>query len=216
MQRGRKPKIQAATPAILRYFEQISKRVFQAHELAGILHKQRDEWGLAVSTNTDSFIALLSTKGSLRSIQITPDEIHSEARILTRYIWGSPSPYSIGLSTFKNAYLSHGTAVFLHGLNDHIPRRVIYVNHEQTPKQQSDASTLVQTGIDKAFSRAQRLSTFSYNHDNSTFQILNGKHTGRFEVGTLSIDKEDLAVTRIERTLIDITVRPAYAGGVYV
>jgi len=27
--------------------------------------------------------------------------------------------------------------------------------------------------------------------------------------------KEDVAVTKVERTLIDITVRPAYAGGVY-
>lgn len=28
-------------------------------------------------------------------------------------------------------------------------------------------------------------------------------------------EAEDLAVTKVERTLIDITVRPAYAGGVY-
>ena len=44
---------------------------------------------------------------------------------------------------------------------------------------------------------------------------INGKNTGRCEVGPLSVNKEDLAVTRVERTLIDITVRPAYAGGVY-
>jgi hypothetical protein len=103
----------------------------------------------------------------------------------------------------------------LHGLNDQIPRRVIYVNHEQTKKPQSDASELTQGGIDKAFSREQRLSTFSYNHNGTTFQILNGKQTGRFEVGPLSVNKEELDITRVERTLIDITVRPAYAGGVY-
>ncbi len=213
--RGRKPKIQTATPAILRHFEQIGKRVFNSQEIARILEEQRDGWDLAATTKLEGFISLLSTKGSLRTIQITPDEVHSQARTLTRYIWGDPSPYIIGLSTFKGAYLSHGTAVFLHGLNDQIPRRVTYVNHEQTPKGQADSSELTQGGIDKAFSRAQRLSTFSYHHKETTFQILNGKNTGRFEVGPLLVNKEDLDVTRVERTLIDITVRPAYAGGVY-
>jgi hypothetical protein len=114
----------------------------------------------------------------------------------------------------KGAYLSHGTAVSLLGLNDQIPRRVIYVNHEQSAKPPGD-SELTQPAIDKAFSREQRVSTFSYKHNDTTFQILNGKNSGRFEVGPLPIDNEDLAVTRVERTLIDITVRPAYAGGVY-
>lgn len=215
MPRGRKPKLQTATPAILRHFEQMGKRVFNSQELVRILDEQRDGWQLASSTKLDKFIELLSTKGNFRAIQITPDEKHSHARTFTRYVWGDASSFSIGLSTFKGAYLSHGTAVFLHGLNDQIPRRVIYVNHEQTPKPQADDSALMQSAIDKAFSRTQRLSTFSYKHDDTTFQILNGKHTGRFEVGPLSVNKEDLAVTRVERTLIDITVRPAYAGGVY-
>ena len=215
MPRGRKPKIQAATPAIIRHFEQLGKTVFNEQEIARILDEHRDEWNLAAATKLDTFIGLLSTKGSLRTIHITPDEAHSGARTLTRYVWGDPSPYSIGLSVYRGAYLSHGTAVFLHGLNDQIPRRAIYVNHEQTPKDQSESSELTQTGIDKAFSRAQRLSKFSYHYNDAAFQILNGKSTGRFEVGIISVNKEDLAVTRLERTLIDITVRPAYAGGVY-
>jgi predicted transcriptional regulator of viral defense system len=215
MPRGRRPKLQNATPSILRHFEQMGKRVLNSQELARILDEQRDEWQLAASTKLDKFIEFLSTKGSLQEIQITPGENHPQARIFTRYAWGDVSPFSIGLATFKGAYLSHGTAVFLHGLNDQIPRRVIYVNHEQSPKPEADASELTQSGIDKAFSRAQRLSTLTYKHNDTTFQILNGKHTGRFEVGVLSFDREDLAVTRVERTLIDIAVRPAYAGGAY-
>ncbi len=215
MAQGRRPRIQTATPAILRYFDRMGKRVFHSQELAHILDEQREQWALAATTKFDDFIALLSSRGSLREIQITPDEAHSGARTLTRYVWGDVSPFSVGLSTFKGAYLSHGTAVFLHGLNDQIPRRVIYVNHEQSQKPQSDTSELTQAGIDKAFSRAQRLSTFSYHHDGAAFQILNGKQTGRFEVGSLLINQENLDVTRMERTLVDITVRPAYAGGVY-
>jgi predicted transcriptional regulator of viral defense system len=216
MPRGRKPKLQTASPAILRHFDQMGKRVFNAQEIARILDEQRDGWQLAASTKLDRFIEFLSTKGSLRAIQIIPGENHPQARTFTRFIWGEASPFSIGLSTFKGAYLSHGTAVFLHGLNDQIPRRVIYVNHEQTPKPSGEASALTQAGIDKALSRAHRVSTFSYRYDGVEYLILNGKHTGRLEVGAVSMSsKEDVAVTKVERTLIDITVRPAYAGGVY-
>ena len=46
--------------------------------------------------------------------------------------------------------------------------------------------------------------------------MLNGKNSDRAEVGTLETSEgEALAVTKIERTLIDIAVRPAYAGGIY-
>jgi predicted transcriptional regulator of viral defense system len=216
MPRGPKPKLQTATPAIIRHFEQMGKRVFNAQELSRILDEQRDEWNLAISTKLPKFIELLSTKGSLRTIRITPGENHPQARIFTRYVWGDASPYSIGLSMFKGAYLSHGTAVFLHGLNDQIPRRVIYVNHEQSPKPEAADSELTQAGIDRAFGRVQRSTTFSYHHNETQFRILNGKHTGKLEVGSIMANrKEEVAVTKVERTLIDITVRPAYAGGVY-
>lgn len=216
MPRGPKPKIQVATPAILRHFAEMKKRVFYYQELARILDENRSEWRLAGSTGADEFIGLLTTKGKLHEIQLTPDEQHPQARVLTRYVWGDASRFSIGLSAFKSAYLSHGTAVFLHGLNDQIPRRVIYVNHEQSPKPQADPEDLTQEAIDRAFRGKQRLSTFSYNFEDSQFLILNGKNTGRLEVGALSVDDaEELAVTKVERTLIDISVRPAYAGGVY-
>jgi predicted transcriptional regulator of viral defense system len=215
MPRGRKPKIKNATPAILHHFEQLKRRVLHRHDIAGILDERRAEWQLAVNTRVDQFIDFLQKNGKLREVRLTPDEDHPQARTLTRYVWGEASPFAVGLSTFKGAYLSHGTAVFLHGLNDQIPRRVIYVNHEQTPKPGTDV-LLSQEAIDKAFTRPQRLSTFSYNHGDLKFLILNGKHTGRLEVRTMSSDDTgDISVTKVERTLIDIAVRPAYAGGVY-
>jgi hypothetical protein len=45
--------------------------------------------------------------------------------------------------------------------------------------------------------------------------VINGKQTGRLEVSTTEITGSAvLPVTGLERTLIDVTVRPAYAGGV--
>jgi predicted transcriptional regulator of viral defense system len=214
--RGRIPKIQVATPAILRFFEVATKRIYHAQDLTRVLNEKRAEWQLAESTNLPELLQLLSTKGSLRKVEVVPGENHPAARTFTRYTWGDVSPFSVALSIRKGAYLSHGTAVFLHGLNQQIPRRIIYVNQEQSPKPGPDPNTLSQESLDRAFRGRQRQSTFVYRYDDSEFLILNGKHTGGLEVSAVSIsDKEEVAVTRVERTLIDITVRPAYAGGVY-
>jgi predicted transcriptional regulator of viral defense system len=54
-----------------------------------------------------------------------------------------------------------------------------------------------------------------FEDEGSQFLLLNGKHTERLEVGSIVLQGETLEVTKLERTLIDIAVRPAYAGGVY-
>ena len=46
--------------------------------------------------------------------------------------------------------------------------------------------------------------------------IINGKNTNRLAVEkTVGPSSEQLEATDLERTLIDIVVRPAYAGGIY-
>ncbi len=184
-------------------------------DLSKILAENRDTWNLALSTTPEKLIQLLSAKGDLREIRIKPSEAYPNARAFTRYVWGPISPFRIALSMRKGSYLSHGTAVFLRGLNEQLPRRVIHVNQEQSPKPQPDPSSLSQASIAKAFSRKQRQSTFIYQYEDENFLILSGKNTGELEVGTVRVDGEQVAVTKTERTLIDITVRPAYAGGVY-
>ena len=48
-----------------------------------------------------------------------------------------------------------------------------------------------------------------------TITVLSGKHTGRLEVGAAKAPSgHEVPVTSLERTLVDITVRPGYAGGV--
>src|SRR4051794_34798906 len=113
MPRGRIPKIQTATPAILRFFAHATKRVYHVHDLTRILAENRSEWQLAASTSIDEFIELLKAKGELWEIQITPGDKYPNARQYTRYSWGEVSPYSIGVSIRKGAYLSHGSAIFL-------------------------------------------------------------------------------------------------------
>jgi len=131
----------------------------------------------------------------------------------TRYGWRSPSVFDVAQSLQKRAYLSHRSAAFLNGLTDE-PGPEIYVNIEQSPKPQPEGR-LLQESIDRAFKNKQRQSQFNYIFQNTRITVLNGKNTARLGVTTIvgpsggSVD-----VTSLERTLIDLAVRPSYAGGV--
>ena len=68
-----------------------------------------------------------------------------------------------------------------------------------------------QENIDKAFSKPMRTTNNYFDYNNQRIYILNGQYTNNLGV----IEQEGIRVTNIERTLIDITVRPQYSGGVY-
>jgi len=137
---------------------------------------------------------------------------HTSASNAVRYIWKEASPYEIALSLKRRAYLSHATGLLLHGLNDQIPSR-IFVNAEQSPKPSS--GTLTQEGIHRAFANKQRESNFVFRFNESEAVLIWGKNTGRLEVTELEYSGRKLSVTTLERTLIDIVVRPNYSGGVF-
>ncbi len=204
-----------AEAAAVRFFSDSEKRVFHAQELAKILEDNRPSWKLPLSVTPRNWLAILSERGLLREVHITPGANYPKARSYTRYIWQNSSAFSVAVSMRKDSYLSHGTAVFLRGLNEQLPRRVIYVNQEQSAKPAPDPNSLTQESIHRAFRSKQRRSAFVYHYEDSEFLVLSGKHTGGLEVGTVRIEGEEVAVTKVERTLIDIAVRPSYAGGVF-
>jgi hypothetical protein len=202
-------RIQIARPDILKHFEESRTRVFGPQDLAAILSANRESWRLAQRTTTAEFIHYLTSRAKLRG-----HDLPSRYGTLRRYSWGEASPHEMALSLRGGAYLSHATALVLHGLTDQVPA-TIYVNKEQSPKPRS-SSPLTQEAITRAFAREQRLSQFIYQFGTWSFVLLGGKHTGRLEVGEITgPGGERLEATKIERTLIDAAVRPAYAGGVY-
>ena len=106
----------------------------------------------------------------------------------------------------------------MHGLTEQSPKTT-YLNFEQ-PLPSNSTGELTQKNIDAAFKR--RVRTTSYIAETKQFRVcmLNGKKTGYLGVedgerddGGRHIKKP--RVTNIERTLIDIAVRPVYAGGVF-
>jgi predicted transcriptional regulator of viral defense system len=123
----------------------------------------------------------------------------------------NPTPFHYAISLRGEAYLSHGSAVYLLGLTQQQPK-TIYVNKEQSKKPQPEGA-LSQEAIDRAFSRPQRRSNYVYRIDGFQIVQLSGKATGR--AGVIDDQTTRLPITSLERTLIDIAVRPRYSGGVF-
>jgi predicted transcriptional regulator of viral defense system len=151
------------------------------------------------------------SQGKLKSHEF---QARNYNRKTLRYSWGDASKYELAQSLQARGYLSHSTAVALHGLTDLIPK-VFYLNVEQPPKP-APSGGLTQRGIAQAFARRQRQSNMIYEYGDWSVTIINGKNTAALGVEELpGPSDERLKVTNLERTLIDIVVRPAYGGGIF-
>jgi hypothetical protein len=205
---GRTSRLQIARADIIKAFETAPRRVFWPDDIGEILEQNRTFWRLSSRTGLRKFIEFLIEKSDMHTKEIIP--INHDISRIYRYVWKEASPFEVALSLKREAYLCHGTAVAILGLNDQIPQR-LYLNKEQSPKRSSDG--LTQTGIDRAFANKQRETRLIYRFDETEVAIVWGKSTGNLEVIEMNYAGAKLRVTSIERTLIDIAVRPAYAGG---
>lgn len=202
-------RLQIAKSDIVETLDKAGTRVFWLSDLGKILTEHRAFWRLAKNTTAAAFADFLIQKSELTRHEMKA--INHPSSSTVRFVWRRASPYELALSLKRGAYLSHGTAMFLHGLTEQIPFQ-LYVNSEQSPKKRSEH--LTQQGITNAFAGKQRESTFIFQFDHNQARLLWGKNTGRLEVKEIEHDGGKIDVTKLERTLIDITVRPSYAGGV--
>jgi len=200
--------LQHVKPLIIKFLKNESKNIFSFSDLTDILQKNREAWTLPKKTSSKEFIDFLVARKILNEVKI---ELPNST--LIKYCYGEPSIYDIALSINKNSYLSHYTAVFLHGLTENIPK-TIYTNTEQSRKFFGPKLDLSQENIDKAFARPMRETNQVARSGNYNIYLLNGKNVDRIGVEEIEVNGAKYPVTGIERTLIDITVRPNYSGGV--
>jgi predicted transcriptional regulator of viral defense system len=194
---------------IFMLFSKASQKIYSETEITGVLREHRHTWRLAGSAKVPDFISFLEKQGDLKKHQFRSERYN---RKITRYTWGKASLYELALSIKQRAYLCHATAVTLHGLGK-LDRKTIYLNVEQSAKPMG-SSSLAQVGIDRAFSGKQRQSNLIYTYNSSSIVMIAGKNTNRLGVEEIAGPaSETIQVTNLERTLIDIVVRPAYAGG---
>jgi hypothetical protein len=203
------PKTRIDLTKLNSYFASQPERVFVGSDLSKIFMIRSKEWNLPASMTPRAFIEILVSRTKMSEVKLTSPLYPG----LVRYVWGPDlSQVSIALSVRRDAYYSHGSAMWIHGLGGNA--REMFVNSEQTEKA-PNKGLLTQDSIHRAFRKEQRQSRLIYHLHDTKITVLNGKNTGRLEVQTTRAPSgERVDVTSLERTLIDITVRPAYAGGV--
>ncbi|AIE83652.1 type IV toxin-antitoxin system AbiEi family antitoxin domain-containing protein [Fimbriimonas ginsengisoli] len=198
---------------ICAYFESYPQRVFSKPEITGLLLALQPEWSLPRRMTTDVFLLRMSEKTPLMHVPVAfPRRTHNY------WTWGEVDPLDLLMHLDSRCFASHLTAAEFHGLTNS-PSESLYINIEQPKGSDTDAS-LEQYRIDAAFKRPPRVSNTFGELDGKRVYLLNGKNTNQYGVETLEHKDSKgertykLKVTNLERTLIDMTVRPQYSGGV--
>jgi hypothetical protein len=206
------PSLEMAEPDIIRLLDDHEDVAFKRSKLRKLIAANHEEWRLDDSITPDNVIAFLERQGKLKRYDF-PFPYRKEVRFARSGV----SLLEVLLSIKTDPYFTHYTAVRMHGLTEQLPK-TIYLNYEQRPHVAS--SELHQDRIDAAFSRPQRLSNNQIEYGDVRICLINGMHTGQLGVIKQEVTYEDarpveVRLTGVERTLIDITVRPVYAGGVF-
>lgn len=177
---------------------------FSIVNLRDIFYSKRDEWKIANYRNVHHFIDFLLKEDILIKLNLSNEKII--------YIKPGFNNFNISRAIKKDSYLAYFSAVSIHSLTFQIPKIIyscvdrIYHNRQ--------LSELTQERIDKSFSKPQRVSNNYYNYNNFKFYFFEKKIEST-EIGILYDDKNDIKYTDLERTLIDIAIKPMYAGGVF-
>lgn len=187
--------------------------------LINLLAELKSEYTVKSTLSLKKFIVYLTdTVKWFEEVSILMPDGHIAKRLV--YILKEVSPYEIALSLRPSAYFSHYSAVVIHDLTENNPKD-IYINIEQTKKNiDKKNAILTQKKVDYAFSKPMRrtnnIAKFNYKNIEYKVYMLNGKNTGKLGVVTIQPIGFSLPikVTNLERTLIDIVVRPPYSGGV--
>lgn len=201
-------KIAGLLEAVAYYWSISNRSIFTSTDISDLYKELKEKRKLPAKTPLSAFIELIVNEFDIQVIDLTFPN-----RTEKRYCRQGYSKYELAMSLRRGGYLSHGTAAFLHGLMDTEPS-IIYLNYEQSPKPPSKG-ILTQEGIDLAFNNKPRITNNKATLGKYEIYILNGKSTNQLGVIDFhTAQNEKLQTTNIERTLIDIAVRPVYAGGV--
>jgi hypothetical protein len=208
----RKESFKSAEQSIKNYLYTDDLKAYTTFDLTKIFQNKRDEWNIADYRNQYHFMKYLEGANILKNIKL---KHQSTATIKQIYEEPDASLFNIALTIKKDGYLSNYTAMQIHQLTLQIPKS-IYVSYSKGHSYpiNHDDIELEQSSIDSAFSKAQRMTSESYKSeiDNTRFYFI---QKGYIEKNIGITSENGNSYTDLERTLIDIAIRPAYSGGVF-
>lgn len=211
-------RIQIAKPDIIKAFA-AGPRVLRAQDTSQVFNQQREFWRLTKSTTLTSFVNFMLDKTSLKAVRFPFPN-----RDVSGFTWGDVPLLETLLGLVEGSYYSHYTAVRIHGLTEQLPK-TIYLSHEKSSSSvvsKDRPEPFAQKAIDTAFAQPPRVSKNEIELIEEQVRVvhLEGAYQGGLgitagEIHLASDHVQHLRYTGLERTLIDIAVRPFYAGGVF-
>lgn len=203
----RKTKLAQNGTLLKKKISRLPSGLYTQKQIDHLVEEFKDQGLVGTRTTVEDFLEAINARQMLLPIKLDGDPV------IVRYANGIVNPIQVALSIGATTHLSHWTALHLHGLlNKSSP--FIYVTWEQGKKPYQKSSQPDQTAVDRAFSNPQRVSNTIYKWKDYPIQLLKGKYSEETGIIMLPYEGSKLAVTDIERTLIDCTVRPGYAGGI--
>jgi len=200
----------AAKEDIRALFEKQPSRIYDLGDIGHILTTNRHTWKIAESMTDLQFLAKLVELLDFKIVHTT----FKNRRFIKAY-YKNTSIYALASRITNKCYLSHYTSLSIHNLTEQIPKK-IYVTNELHEKYRREL-IISQDGIDKAFKKPQRITTNSNVILDYDVILHEGKYSGNIGViaGIDAESGETIRYTNLERTLVDIAVRPEYSGGIY-
>lgn len=203
-----------ATPEITAYIKADPRRAFSRKDLEQILLEKRKDWMLRGDYTKGAFIDDLVESGILKRKDL--QFLRHNYQVLVKE--GKNDIYEIVAKASDKGYFSHLSAMYLNGLTEQSPV-VVYLSIEQPRSRKNYSDVLSQDDIDSAFEKEAKLSNamakIMLNRKRWTIYQLFGSI---YDQNELMAHTEhpgiELKTTSLERTLIDITIRPEYSGGV--
>lgn len=209
---ARKESFEAAYQDIADYFYNTNTKAFTTFDLTNIFEKNRDIWKIASYRTAKHFFKYLDNSRILRLKTLKHQSTGSIKTILSKE---DANYYDIALTIKKDGYLSNYTAMSIHQLTLQIPKS-IYISSMKSDdgKRNSNEVNLEQHSIDQAFAKPQRITSEVYKSEIDNYRLFFiQKGYSEKEIGLES--NQGITYTDLERTLIDIALRPAYSGGVF-
>lgn len=211
-------RIQIAKADIIQEFSQ-GPSVLRLGDVSEIFNQRRSFWRLAKSMSLTAFLRFMTEKTELRLVSYRFPQRH-----VSGYTWGPVPVLETLLGLIEGSHLSHYTALRIHGLTEQLPKTIYFTKEKSKDSAISrDPDDFYdQSAIDLAFSHPPRVSKNELELTNEQVRVvmLESAHRGGLGVTTGEVNwggskPLKLRYTSLERTMIDIVVRPFYAGGVF-
>ena len=180
------------------------ERVMSSMEFERLVSETNEIWGLK-SLSRDEIKRFLLEEYAFVEDQIIGDHSYE--------IYYQPSSkidfFDVAAVRSRGSYFSYYSALYINNLTLQIPKQ-IYLTLERKSLDQNN-NILKQENIDRVFSKPPRITSDKRNYKNFDINFINGQYQNLIGIITF---RDQYAVSDIERTLIDIAVRPFYSGGV--